>query len=793
MIFLAALAFADRQWLWPVLAAFLCATALIAWVYARSGMARRFALACAALKIAGVGLLLACLLEPLWTGQRVKPGANLLAVVADNSQSMTLHDRDRPEARGDALRRVLGGEGAEWRTRLAKDFEVRNFLADARLQPSQDFREFTFAGTSSSLGTSLRQLSERFRGEPLAGVVLLTDGVAGDLDDLSTLAGLPPIYPVLIGGEQAAGDLAVASTAVSQTSFEDAPVTVQAEIVASGFGGQEITGTLTPLESKVGEDAPKPIAEQTVTIPADSEKVVLRFQFRPEKNGVLFYRLHIAPKLADAPAEATLANNDAILTIDRGAGPHRVLYVSGRPNWEYKFLHRAVQGDDQTHLVGLIRIARREPKFEFRGRAGESSNPLFRGFGNQSAEEIERYDQPVLTRLDVEPEDEASLRGGFPKTADALFRYKAVIIDDLEAAFFTAEQMTLLQRFVSERGGGLLMLGGAESFADGKFQRTPIGEMLPIYLKSPEAGSGGGQAAFGAGREWRLDLSREGWLQPWVRLRASEGAERERLADLPHFDLMNSAGEPKPAASVLATVTDGSTQVPALVTQRFGRGRTAALLIGDFWQAGLGDEKLSKDLRKAWRQMVRWLVADVPEPVEVRAEPASDGHSVRLQARVRDRNFQPVDDAGVVLKVQPIGSAAGEITLSAEPSASEPGVYEATFLSRENGGFRVSVSASDANGAPLGEAQAGWSSNLASSEFRSLVPNRALMETLARQTGGRVLAPEQLAAFAKELPNLRAPITETWTRPLWNQPATLLLALACLVSEWGLRRWKGLA
>ena len=85
--------------------------------------------------------------------------------------------------------------------------------------------------------------------------------------------------------------------------------------------------------------------------------------------------------------EATLANNETIVTVDRGSGPYRVLYVSGRPNWEYKFLHRAVEGDDQTQLVGLIRIAKREPKFEFRGRSGESSNPLFRGFGNQSKED----------------------------------------------------------------------------------------------------------------------------------------------------------------------------------------------------------------------------------------------------------------------------------------------------------------------------------------------------------------------------------------------------------------------
>ena len=97
--------------------------------------------------------------------------------------------------------------------------------------------------------------------------------------------------------------------------------------------------------------------------------------------------------------EATLANNTAILVVNRSRGPYRVLYVAGRPNWEFKFLNRAVTEDDQIQMAGLIRIAKREPKFDFRGRNGESSNPLFRGFGNQSKEEIERYDKPVLIRL----------------------------------------------------------------------------------------------------------------------------------------------------------------------------------------------------------------------------------------------------------------------------------------------------------------------------------------------------------------------------------------------------------
>ena len=784
---LATLFLAGRDWLWPAVGALCAAFVFVAWSYLRAPARTPLRLACAVLKMLGLAALLACLLEPTLSGQRAKPGANVLAVVADNSLSMTLHDAGAGESRGETLRSVVAGARSDWRTPLAENFDVRNYLADARLQPTQDFRELTFDGRTTALGHTLAQLAERYRGQPLAGIILLTDGIASDPGKALSLQGLPPIYPVIIGREGPERDLAVTSTAVTQTSFEDAPVTVLAEVAANGFAGEEIVAQLLPIDAGKSEENVKPVAELTQTVPKEGGKLTCRFQFRPAQTGVLFYRLIVSPKSPGA-AEATMANNETVVVVDRGAGPHRVLYVSGRPNWEYKFLHRAVEGDDQTQLVGLIRIANREPKFSFRGRAGEDSNPLFRGFGDQSKENVERYDQPVFVRLGTE--DEFELRGGFPKTAEELFKYRAVILDDTEAEFFTAEQMSLLQRFVSERGGGLLALGGAESFREGRYVRTAIGDMLPIYLRGAET-AGDRNVEPGA---FRLALTREGWLQPWARLRANEADERARLATQPGFDVLNHAGEPKPAATVVATVTDGQHEYPALVTQRFGRGRTAALLVGDLWQSGLGDEARQADLMKAWRQMVRWLVADVPPAIEVRSEPQPDGVSVRLQVRARDAKFQPLENATVALKITRAGAAdAAPLTLTTEASASEPGLYETTYIPRENGGYRVDATVRNDSGAAAGAAATGWTSDLAAAEFRDLKPNRALMEQLARQTGGEVLAADDLAAFARRLPTERAPVTETWTRPLWHTPWMMLFALACLVGEWGLRRWKGLA
>ena len=236
------------------------------------------------------------------------------------------------------------------------------------------------------------------------------------------------------------------------------------------------------------------------------------------------------------------------------AGPYRVLYVSGRPNWEFKFLRRAIDEDDEIGLVGLVRVAKREPKFTFFGRSGERTNPLFRGFSNQNDEEAQQYDEPVLIRLGTEDKEE--LRGGFPQDADALFRYHAVILDDIEAGFFKQDQLSLLSQFVGRRGGGLLMLGGKDSFGDGGYQRTPLGDMLPFYLdRDVAAGPSAGN--------YRLKLTREGWLQPWVRLRTNEQDETKRLAEMPAFKTVSRIDALKPGASVLAEIEVGRRRSPA--------------------------------------------------------------------------------------------------------------------------------------------------------------------------------------------------------------------------------------
>ena len=195
---------------------------------------------------------------------------------------------------------------------------------------------------------------------------------------------------------------------------------------------------------------------------------------------------------------------------------------------------------------------------------------------------------------------------------------------------------------------------------------------------------------------------------------------------------------------------------------------------------------------------MRWLITDVPLRVQATAEPvaAEANGAVRVQVRVRDEKFQPVDDAVVAVTVEPVAiagaSAAAPIRLEAEADPSEPGLYQVTYVPRQDGGFRAVAQVKNHTGAELGRAETGWSSDLLAEEFRSLAPNVALLEAIARKTGGEVVRAEDLDAFVRRLPELRAPVMETWSQPAWHTPWVFVLAVACLLAEWGLRRWRGM-
>ncbi|WP_372722008.1 glutamine amidotransferase [Novipirellula sp.] len=802
------------DWVIPVSIAAVILAALTLWNYTSQHTMGAVRWLAAALKIVAVALIAICLLQPMRSGTRPRPKANVLPILVDNSKSMQVKPKGAKETRADVVAKQIAPEN-DWRIRLEQDFDVRGYSFDSRIAALElTAPALSNEGTVSSLSTSLQSLGERFAARPVAGVVLFSDGNLTDPPDTnfdwSTLGF--PVYPVLSSTDETINDVRIADVSVSQTDFESAPVTIRVKVDANPTKRKLVVQLLDLDHGKLVE-------EQTITTSASETDNEVTFRFRPDVPGLRFYRTIVFEErdrqaldakreskdskgtAAHETFEATLVNNQRMIAVDRKSGPYRILYVAGRPNWDFKFLRRSLAADAEIQLVGLLRIANKEPKFSFRdqGVSGSSSantNRLFDGVDSTEDELVQQYDEPVMIRLGVKESEELS--DGFPETREELFAYHAIILDDIESEYFTQDQMLLMRQFVSSRGGGLLMLGGQESFAGKSFADSPLGELAPVY--GPRSGDASVAGAY------RMKLTREGMLEPWARLRENESAESDRFAQMPPFTSVNAVGDVKPGALTLATVQDRTGDpLPAIVAQRFGKGRTAAMPIADLWRWSMRHDPKKKnndgdDAAQAWRQMAHWLVGDVPRQVEARVEPNVDPNEpARIMVHVRDEAYLPIDNAEIELTITPVekeirdGSQDGVIQIQATADDDVAGLYRAAFWTNQSNAYRVHVAAKSADGHLVGEADTGWVAQPDTAEFRQLGLNRPLLETIAKQSGGKVIANNALADFAAELPNLKIPVTETWVYPLWHNVWVLVAAILCLCGEWGLRRWKGLS
>ncbi len=141
---------------WSVAAALMAvASVLIVWSYARARTKATVRLACVALKTLAVASLALILLEPLLISSRPRRGANAFAVLADNSQSLLIHDDNAAQLRGDWVREHLR-QGSSWQTRLGQDFDVRDYVFDSHLRSTENFDSLAFDGTGPRSGLRSR-------------------------------------------------------------------------------------------------------------------------------------------------------------------------------------------------------------------------------------------------------------------------------------------------------------------------------------------------------------------------------------------------------------------------------------------------------------------------------------------------------------------------------------------------------------------------------------------------------------------------------------------------------------
>jgi hypothetical protein len=359
-----------------------------------------------------------------------------------------------------------------------------------------------------------------------------------------------------------------------------------------------------------------------------------------------------------------------------------------------------------------------------------------------------------------------------------------VILGDIEASYFTAEQMNLLDSFVRERGGGVLMLGGVNSFGLGKYQDTTVARMLPFDVSSTD---GAYNAAAVPAK--LIDTNRE---HPLLRLTPDPATTRQLWDEAPPLIGLTPVHGVKAGAKLLIGTADGA---PVLAAQNYGQGRVAAFTSGGSWYWQVSLPSTQNFHEKFWKQMMRWLAMGAKDrlSLDTDAEVYTRGKPVTIRATLLAKDLQPVNDATVLCTVTNAAGTADELPM--EWTLREEGVYECHFVPSEDGDYTVAVRVEGND--DLKPVQTLVTISEPTIEFADAGLKDERLKAMAAATGGAYFT----AATAKDLPAAVAKALEAaryqGIRPkdqeIWDMPALFLLALVLFAVEWTARRKWGLA
>jgi hypothetical protein len=428
-----------------------------------------------------------------------------------------------------------------------------------------------------------------------------------------------------------------------------------------------------------------------------------------------------------------------ITLVDR---PMRVLYIDGYPRWEYRYLKNLLQREQTIESSVMLLSADRD-------FAQEGNTPIAR----------------------------------LPRTREEFERFDLIVIGDIPATFFTGEQLMEMKRAVAERGTGLAWIGGSRS-TPRTWHGTTAEELLPFtgpyelerlsvpvnLSPTPLAARLGvlrladdPKSAFPA----ELLSADEGWAQ-------LEWAQRIPIQSL------------KPASEILAESAqeiEGG-HAPLVVGMRYGAGNVLYVATDEIWRwrNGRGETYPERFWVQLLRSLARPSLGVGREEVRIAIEPGRSvvGDTVRVEVEL-PAGPPPTT---VALEAIPEDSRGAAVDIVATPGLG--GLFVAAWSPEREGRWKVrprdpSLAARAGDGAILEVTRS-------DRELRDAEADRPLLESLARETGGRVVGPADVATLVRSLPN-RSIHTENPLRdPIWNSPLALAILMSLLASEWIVRR-----
>jgi uncharacterized membrane protein len=681
--------------------------------------------------------LLLLLWEPAITVAELAPQQNVIAVVLDDSRSMAIADsgRDGKTTREAEAARVLQ-EGVL--AGLQKKFQVRLYRLDSRLTAAGSLAAIQPTAAATHLNDGLRQLAADTADLPIGAVVLLSDGSENAVDGSGDLA-LPtmqalrnrrlPVHTVGFGKELLTRDVELTDVQVASRAMADSRIPVTVGFHQRGYAGSQVL-----LAVHAGD---KTLGSRAVTLGPDGEAQRETVYFSAGGAGVKSLQVSLSLLAGEENANNNALTRLLAVTDDQ----RRILYVEGEPRWEYKFIRRAEDDDRIVQVASMLRT---------------TENKIYR--------------QGIS--------DPKELADGFPVRAEDLFAYQGIIVGSVEASYFSPLQQELLREFVDRRGGGLLFLGGRFSLGDGGWGGSSLVDLLPTVL--PRSGHTFHRNPATA------ELTAAGADSPIVRLMDDPTKNVERWKKLTYLMDYQDAGTAKPGATVLAQMHAGGRTLPLLVTQEYGRGRTAVMATSGSWRWQMSQPLGDTAHDTFWQQLLRWLVLSTPGQVTVTAPTQTlmdDGH-IELTASVRNKEYLPAADAQVTAHF--IGPDGISALIDMTPVADKPGMFRAAWTAEKPGSYLAEVTA-----ASVGSGTLPFQRIDGVAESFHIEQNRELLQKLASETGGRYWRPDELSRLPSEISYSDAGVSVRDIKELWNMPIVFLWLLLLVAAEWLLRRKWG--
>ncbi|MCU0706689.1 MAG: hypothetical protein MUF23_00190 [Pirellula sp.] len=564
-------------------------------------------------------------------------------------------------------------------------------------------------GTESRVGDAINSILDQERGSPLAGIVVFTDGRnnAG-VDPVNSIAEASiqgiPIHPVGLGTDKNPINVRLLDVEAPKRVFPGDRFRLTALLQASGMQGTQVPVQLRRRPGGQSNVGPTIEEERTIHLEGDDDITSLAFEVEPREIGPWIYEVKVL-----APTQDTNAADNALEREVRVVEPNAtVLILAGGPTREYQFVRNLLYRDPtvQSHV------------FLQSGGPGVS----------QEAKEL-------LTE--------------FPKTREQMAQYDAIIAFDADWLSLTDEQMDVLERWISEQSGGLVLIAGpvatpkwAGGTGNGNRKAEILRGLSPVVMNSR------GARLVSIGRfesetAWPLTFAPDAWSSEFIQvgkdLEESQRAWQQFRGVYSFF----ACYEPKPAATVIASFSDPTTIVNGtapiyLATQFYGSGRVAFQGGGEFWRLrevgeGYFDTYYTKLIR--WAGQGRLLRDSDRGMLLVDKEQAVVGDTVVVRAVLRDAQFQPMVQPEAVAKLVEPGGRSSQLRLRPIPDPSQAGVYVGQYITKKTGTYEVQLAIGTlADQTILSEQTI---VRVPALEIQRPQRNDVLLNELALRTGGR--------------------------------------------------------